>query len=1383
MKVAFHCLNFFPTRRSTGLDKANESFFVERTCTGIIPGSQERISRPLKEYRKLSAYVLLGDPGAGKTKAFKQEAIESGGEYITARDFVTFEPATEYRDKILFIDGLDEMRADGGDGRTPLDQIRRHLEKLGRPRFRLSCREADWLGASDAEALLRVSPDQKVVALHLDPLTDPDIGAILHHEESISDAGEFIGQARNHGLGELLRNPQTLNLLVQAVGNNAWPKSRKEVYEMACRQLIRDLNPEHRQAKRDTPIPDDAILDAAGYLCAIQLLSGLVGYARDDDAIDAQYAGLNGLANPSDLPLIAALKTNLFQGDGEDRRSAIHRSVAEYLGARYIAKVVKNNGLSIGRVVALMTGGDGGVVTDLRGLSAWLSVHCPTGRTLLIERDPLGVVLYGDVKHFPPDDKKLILDAMYSEARRYPWFRSDDWSALPFGALGTIDMEHAFRQMLASPSREDADQALLDCVLDAIRHGEPMPMLVESLGRVARDATYLPEIRANALKALIRVTSNDHSYLLALIADIHTGAIEDRDDELLGIFLGQLYPEVISPEQILDYLHPQKDRDLLGGYFMFWIHELPTATPEDGLPILLDQLVQRRNVLDTPLSEHQLNRMVGESLVRGLKAYGDTIADERLYDWLGVGLDKYADSRLELEHAKCITQWIEDRPDRYKAMLVCGVARCSEHKDVRNCLYDCSARLYGATPPADIVSWYLAKAAAEQQSDLAQYYFEEAVNRLRQQDGQQDLTSKSLEFLDAWIKTHPRFQQWLEPFITCRVSDWQQEHAISDRERKVEQRKKKNEWVSYFREHLATIRDGSAPPKMLHDLARAYKGSLPEARGKTPQERLADFLDGDEELIAATYYGFRNALDRNDLPAIADIVDLEVKGRMHFIRWPCLVGMGELYQIDPSGALKLDETILSRLLAFHLTDKAGDDPAWFTALVQERPALVAEVLIAYALPMLRAKKDHVGALYAIAYDDAYADLARIVLPSLLEGFPLRAGKNQLANALDPLMKGALHYLDQKALAPLIARKLALKSIDPAQRIYWLACGLVIAPEIYEAQLIQYIGKNEVRRNYLARFFHSRRERRMPNVASLPETTLALLIELFAPDCSPERPAGAYRVSPAMETADLVRSIVNTLGGETSDIASQELERLLALPRLSAWHNTLRSALHSQRIARRKASFSPLGYVEVSRVLANLQPASAADLAALTIDHLHYIARKIRDGNTNDYKQYWSYDASNKNLSIPKPENDCRDALLSDLKISLGKLNIEAVKEGYYAEDKRADIRVSFGGVNGFNVPIEIKKDSYKSHEKGSHDNLWTAIHKQLIAQYVRDPGTGGHGIYLVFWFDGKGMSPPPDGKRPQDAKELEDRLRSTLTPEESHYIQVCVIDCSLPDVR
>ena len=1357
------------------MSKTDKIFFVPRTCTRRSGKAEEQGSFPLESFRDKAAYVLLGDPGAGKTESFKREELESGGKCIRARDFAALGVDAESQGKTLFIDGLDEMPAVDGDRRHPLDRIRERLAELGRPRFRISCREADWLGESGSQDLKYVSPDSGIVALHLDPLSNDDIAEILRHKSAVPNPDEFMRKAQEHRLGELLRNPQTLSLLVEAVGGGKWPQSRKQIYEMACGKLVSEINPEHRQAKREKATPADTLLDAAGYLSAVQLLSGLAGFALDEARADEQHCCWKELKEQS-LPLLVALKTNLFRGDGEELRVPVHRSVAEFLGARYLASRIEHHGLPFGRVLALMTGEDGGVVTDLRGLASWLSVFSQSIRRALIERDPLGVVLYGDVRDFPVAHKKLVLEALKNEAKRYPWFRSEDWSSSPFGALGTKDMEPTFRDILSSPSREEADQTLLGCVLDAILHGDRMAILADLLVAIVRDAAYWSGIRNRAVKALAHIMPEGHPNLMALAEDIRAGIVEDGDDEILGNVLCELYPQTISPAQVFDYLHRPKQDSLIRTYLRFWVHQLPEKSSAEHLPALLDKLVQIKADIRNVLKEHHLNRMVGNLLMRGLDKHGDAITDERLYSWLGVGLNEHGYPRLDSEYTKPIVAWFAERPERYKAMVEHSSSLCADQERVWSCMNRSESRLYGSQLSGSAGMWYLEKAVAEQNTGLAEYYFIKVVRLLMQQGGKQGLTLPALEFLESWVGAYPNLKTWLDGFITCSVGGSQQEEAIEERQWKTEWQEQKNKRVGFYRQHVAAIRDGSATPQLLYELALAHDGLLlREASGKTLRERLNDFLDHDTELVEAAYSGFRHALDRADLPSVSEIIDLEIKGRMHSIRPACLVGMDELFQANPPSAVLLPEGVLSRLLAFRFSYNIGDEPPWFSALVRIRPVLVADVLLAYALPMLRAKKEHVSGLYQLANNDAYADVARIALPKLLEGFPLRASANQLAFMLAPLLKGALHYFERESLLSLVTRKLALGSMDTAQKVYWLSFGLLLAPDVYEAKLFKHVGTSAARRGYLANFLYSNHgERRLPDWVSLPLTTLGRLIELLALDCSSERPTGAHWVSPAMHTADMLRSFINTLGVKPDEAATRELERLLTLPKLTHWHNHLRGALHTQRIARRKASFKKLSVEQVGRTLANLQPASAADLAALTFDHLRDIAKIIRNGNTNDYEQYWSLDQSNKKLGKPKPENICRNALLSDLKERLGKLNIDAQPEAYCADEKRADIKVSFGGANGFNIPIEIKRDS--------HDDLWRAIHEQLIPKYVRDPGTDGYGIYLVFWFGGVGMKPAHDGGGPiRSAQQLEQRLRQTLSPEESHRILICVIDCALPD--
>ena len=92
------------------------SCIVPRTCTEVPDNARDReaSSRPLDALRAEPAYVLLGDPGSGKTTAFERECEAcDAGLLVPARDFLTFEPTShpEWRGKTLFIDGLDEVRA------------------------------------------------------------------------------------------------------------------------------------------------------------------------------------------------------------------------------------------------------------------------------------------------------------------------------------------------------------------------------------------------------------------------------------------------------------------------------------------------------------------------------------------------------------------------------------------------------------------------------------------------------------------------------------------------------------------------------------------------------------------------------------------------------------------------------------------------------------------------------------------------------------------------------------------------------------------------------------------------------------------------------------------------------------------------------------------------------------------------------------------------------------------------------------------------------------------------------------------------------------------------------------------------------------------------
>ena len=1383
------------------------SYFVPRTCTEIgedgspvepkrssddstdrskvlsgddSPAESEGSPRSLEDFRESDAYVLLGAPGAGKTVAFRQEAECGGGHYVTARDFITFDDRPEWQNATLFIDGLDEMRAGATDGRTPLDAVRAKLDRIGRPRFRLSCREADWLGANDREPLRSVSRGGEVKVLRLDPLSEDSIRELLGRHSGIEDADHFIASARERGIAGLLANPQSLLMLAQAVSDGSWAETWMQTFELACKKLVREHNTEHQSAYRSQELPESELLDVAGRLCAVQLLTGRAGYVLLDDGSGSEYLRLQRISDSNQATLRHVLGTRLFESPGENHVVPTHRQIAEFLAGRYLAQLI-GNGLPVGRVLALMTGEDGGVVSGLRGLSAWLAAHDRTSRREIVDRDPFGTILYGDVREFPREDKHQILKCMHRETKKNPWLSSVNWIDSRFGDLATNDMKEDFREILTNPARDGARQRFVLIVLQSFTHGQVIGALSDLLMRTIRDDSWWPRVRCQALDAFIGYVEQGigNVGLRVLLEDIHAGSVSDPDDELLGVLLKELYLKVLSASDLLKYLKIPEDPSLYGKYVSFWIRYLPESSTNMQLAELLGAITERFDQLSSVLGYAEfrisdnggitffnrgklLARLLARFLETAQRPIFSVVSVEHLFDWLKIVLDE---TPAHSWRTKTIKSWLNSHPDEYKEMFKIGMERCLESPDFRRCMYKIEHRFHGVTRPPDFGRWCLEQAISSADTRIREYLIRQVADSVYGHLHDEGLSREIVEerlagdraILDVFTEKLRNREH-----TDKQEQEWQKRTGEEYDAGKLQQQQK---CCTEMKRHWTALRENKCDPVILHRLAEIYYGiySHIEGEGDTPEDRLHDVFGGDEDFLEVVLDGLRGSVNRADVPDAEKIVCLFVKEKqIHFMALPFLIGL----EMNEGPA---DERQVRQALAVYYTRPTGwyDDqpPVWYNSVLATHADVAAEVLIQLIRAEIRSGTEVISGLGRLRDSD---EIARLVSMPLLRTFPARCSMRQL-DALGTLLGTALRLCEATLILKLTDRKLVSRSMNAGQRVYWLAAGVLASDSVesYRDQLRGYVSGNERRIRCLTAFVDRLADWIYPEcIRNLDAPALQLLIKLMGSSYGPAK-YGPYVFD---SRSHLIHKCIDRLISIPSLVAAEALESLSGDDALRSWQPYFVDARDRQNTLRREAGFCHLDVDRVQKTLDGGNPANVADLAVLTFDFLTEIARNIRDGNTSDWRQYWHWDQhSHRQRSNPMHEDHCRDRLLSDLRSRVESLGIDAAPEGRYADEKRSDIRVSCGG---FNVPVEIKKSN--------HRNLWSAIQNQLIAKYTRDPGASGHGIYVVFWFGKDCCQPPESGSRPGSAAELEKRLRDTLSAEEARMIRVCVIDVTDP---
>ena len=172
--------------------------------------------------------------------------------------------------KALIVDGLDEVTV--GINGSALDEVLSKLSLLDNPPCILSCRAADWEGATARHKIAQEYGRQPIV-LQLQPFSLDDAETFISAKLSPERAKEFLKAIAERGLSDLIGNPLTLKLLTEvAASGKELPTSRSALFHDACLLLLDDRNNPYHQRLGAAKFPSDTLLDAGGAVFAHLLL-------------------------------------------------------------------------------------------------------------------------------------------------------------------------------------------------------------------------------------------------------------------------------------------------------------------------------------------------------------------------------------------------------------------------------------------------------------------------------------------------------------------------------------------------------------------------------------------------------------------------------------------------------------------------------------------------------------------------------------------------------------------------------------------------------------------------------------------------------------------------------------------------------------------------------------------------------------------------------------------------------------------------------------------------------------------------------------------------------------------------------------------------------
>jgi len=1308
--------------------------------------------------------VVLAEPGGGKTELMGSLALKLGGSTVTANKFKRV--GADAEGSPLVIDAFDELAK---IDQTGIHDLLANARKANPTHVIISSRSSEWgTAATNAfEEYLGCSP----LVVRLVEFEEVEQEQIFQHHAPSEDFAAFQAEVARFDLAALLPNPQFLKMFADAyIESGRRFTDKRNIFSQAVERLAKEANA--TVAKASQPLSIKQKIDLSSEVFAKLLLSGAEGIGTSEAKADRIYPLLTSLFE-TPTAVEGILATRLFKpGDNADQHRPVHKIVAEYCAADYLAKRIADpsDHLTIHKCLPIIAP-NSTVRDELRGLLGWLAaLGNKSIQEAAIQLDPYAVLANGDPSQLEHSSKRLLIQCLKEVETRDPYFRrGDSWRRFSAAGFFTEDVLKEIKPLLAPGS----DGHLRDLILELLVGSPAIEHLANELRQLVLKPDQSEHSRLLASNCLLDYSGYDHRSDVATLIDEST----NTSMKVAASIITKIDPNAFEFTCLSDFFRACTK-----------LYPIPRdqLARTVGTSYFIRRLIEK---LDLSLAELLLDKLSCAVICSCGKQRYECCCRDAISKIIGLMLDRYFDLASAPFEPKRIWQWLKNLnfPNQQVAKYSTAVNSLQSNDELRQGII---SHVFGALVDKDLIfetriehfelyshsGLQLQFRDFEFIVDLAftsnnpalwasfmavhqryRHKIERGSDLLRRHMRKQALEKP--QFMMEWVRSNRAYKQ-----LAHKARFPRSNRKVKRRQRKRDDLRAEN--IRYYQDNRALIESGCN----WRSLVRFAELVL--MRPEQIEESVGD--------VALVRTALRNCLDfiDSEIPGLTKFAERQCSGKILNSEMVLLAACLEIMRSEGN----LESVDLRLLTAL----RTSINRHYSSVIEEERSALKSEVdrlifaesssaenyLRQYLEPQLSHKGCKHPDMWLLHGDEIFSHLRANLSIEWLRRFPDLA-----VESLETLFEIAAQFGDRSALQEIIAQRCASFMTDwptptadeelEQKRIFWFVRAFYFikeTPSAYWNWLKS--DKNTVfsLNARSGRFNHGENNFWPILTANKVEAILDAFIDKWPKVYLPSQWGTE---SPEKEVAyRFLTDIVGLIYSGGSDEAIAVLNRLIADPRYIDMHNDLKSMLAGKVRQKALRDFEPPTPQDIVSRLDRDTVVNVEGLRQLVLQELQDFQKAIDGGEFNSADSF--YDGDKRVGEVRATE-----IIAERLNLRLEPQGIAITPEHQLKSANRSDFTAAkfIGGKRRLLV-VEVKGQWHKE--------LYTAASAQLYDRYSIHPDAEQQGIYLAIWFG-------PDEKVAglkntiiKTAQELKESIQQTLPSELAGLIDVFVLDVSKP---